>query len=1401
MKAVSLLINSFLPPELRDDSRSFDKKSIDKLLADVALKYPDQYSSIVKQISDVGRKAAYLQGESLGLSDFTPPFDKEAVYAEMDKELKQANKIKNPDERKNAKMEIWSRYATDLEKMTIDSALATGNRLGNTVVSGARGNPFQLKAMVTTPALYTDYKDNPIPLFVRRSFGEGLRPYEYLASTFGVRKSILCLKHDTRVRMADGTEKEISKILPGEFVIGADVRGGTFPVMVKNVFDNGVQPVFRHTFKMFNTLRVLESTKSHKILCSHTRDYQKHHSRKHRDPGYTMPDLNYHAISVEAIENGGLRFGAVLPCGFDSGGQDEPLALLMGLLTGDGCLTHKNNRVSFSCADRSLIEDISHYLDRFNLQLRKNDTKKLRNFCWALTKKNYSAEQNLSIQKGHQGFKAGQIDTWRQKLLNEGLLGKYAHEKECPRSIDTWSNEAVAQYLAGIIATDGSLYYRDNGLRVTIAMTSEKLVRKLQQLLEWRFGIYSTQVSCTLKGGFGTSQMPRKHPLYSFSITRFFNVEKLLPIFKFVPGVKRKKFDNLLTKVRQLQCSPYPKALLRKQEFIGYHHCFDLEVDHPDHLFVTASGIIVSNSTKNATADAGDLSKQLVQAAAPLVVTDDDCGTANGLDYDPDDSDLMGRVLARDAAGVEAGTPIDKQVLNKLRRSNKKVLIRSPMTCQAKEGICSKCLGLLPEGRFAPKGYMAGVTAASALGEPLTQGSLNCLREGTRVRMADGSIREIENIRIGEWVLGADLKGNTFPTLVTGKWDQGIQTVYRYSYRLGNTRQIITLESTEEHPVLCNRKTYGLRPGLNNRKIEKLKAGYPHKELAVVLPTDSQWQGRKEPLALLVGIYLGDGIRNSGGHEELRFSCADEMLIKDLTQHSVNLNLKFTKRRRSFDWGITVIRDLVVQHAKTGRMLNGFRNPLKAKLKELGILGKYAHEKTIPAEVWSWTRESVAELIAGFIATDGSVYKNKDGHVGISFTSTSRAMLQEIKDLLAVRLCIYGSEISQIGEAGTGNRTHDVWSFYVTRYDQVERLHSLLHIPGVKGPRLTEYLKTANYLKRNTEGFYRAKRVSIAPLGPQQCWDLTVAHQDSLFVLANGIICSNTKHSGGGFGGNKKEFSGFNVIDQLMQSPETFPFRAAVSEKDGKVEAVEDAPQGGKFIRIGGVNHYALPGYEVTVKTGDVVEAGDTLSEGVADVADILKHRGLGEARRYYVDRVRQAFEESGAGRPSKLNLELMARAALDHVRVDHPDGLGDYLVDDLGSYNRISHHYSPPATTRFASLREAPGKFLQAPTLHYTIGTRITPKMIKRLEDVGIRSVAVSDEEPPFKPEMVRLRATMHSGTDWLAKQHSSYLTSNLQADAARARDTNLAENVHFAPRLAVGEGFGEKIKQTGKF
>ena len=68
-----LLVNDALPAEMRDYTRVMDKKTIGKLLKELAEKHPDQYRDVAKKLSDVGRDVAYTSGsQSFGLEHLRP---------------------------------------------------------------------------------------------------------------------------------------------------------------------------------------------------------------------------------------------------------------------------------------------------------------------------------------------------------------------------------------------------------------------------------------------------------------------------------------------------------------------------------------------------------------------------------------------------------------------------------------------------------------------------------------------------------------------------------------------------------------------------------------------------------------------------------------------------------------------------------------------------------------------------------------------------------------------------------------------------------------------------------------------------------------------------------------------------------------------------------------------------------------------------------------------------------------------------------------------------------------------------------------------------------------------------------------------------------------------------------
>lgn len=274
-------------------------------------------------------------------------------------------------------------------------------------------------------------------------------------------------------------------------------------------------------------------------------------------------------------------------------------------------------------------------------------------------------------------------------------------------------------------------------------------------------------------------------------------------------------------------------------------------------------------------------------------------------------------------------------------------------------------------------------------------------------------------------------------------------------------------------------------------------------------------------------------------------------------------------------------------------------------------------------------------------------------------------------------------------------------------------------------------------------------------------------------------------------------FSGFEAINSILQMSSTGADKATTALKDGRVTKVEKAEQGGSYVFVDDEPHYVAQGFEVLVKPGDTVEQGDQLGDGIVNPGDIMAARGVGEARRYYADRLKQVMDDSGFA-ANRRNTELLARAAVNHVEVGD-DGFDGYLPEDVVSYDVAASRYVPPASSKYVKPDESVGKYLQTPALHYTIGTRITPSIARKLNKVGVKSVYASDEEPGFRPAANRLATATGAGDDWLAKQQSSYLKGNLVDDVVRGRDTNVAENAHWAPRLAFGAGFGKNVTAMG--
>ncbi|MBL0135150.1 MAG: DNA-directed RNA polymerase subunit beta' [Chitinophagaceae bacterium] len=149
------------------------------------------------------------------------------------------------------------------------------------------------------------------------------------------------------------------------------------------------------------------------------------------------------------------------------------------------------------------------------------------------------------------------------------------------------------------------------------------------------------------------------------------------------------------------------------------------------------------------TADAGYLTRRLVDVAQDVVITEEDCGTLRGIatsalkDNEEVVEPLYDRIIGRtslhniynpinDEVIVEAGKQITEDIGKAIEEAAIEVVeIRSVLTCESKRGVCVKCYGKnLATGNVAQKGDAVGIIAAQSIGEPGTQLTLRTFHVG-----------------------------------------------------------------------------------------------------------------------------------------------------------------------------------------------------------------------------------------------------------------------------------------------------------------------------------------------------------------------------------------------------------------------------------------------------------------------------------------------------------------------------------------------------------------------------------------------------------------------------------------------------------------------------------------------
>jgi len=604
-------------------------------------------------------------------------------------------------------------------------------------------------------------------------------------------------------------------------------------------------------------------------------------------------------------------------------------------------------------------------------------------------------------------------------------------------------------------------------------------------------------------------------------------------------------------------------------------------------------------TTKLGVAQGGFIGKLLAQSAHRAVVVGDDddepVGQHRGVFVDADDKDNVGALLARDYGPYKKNTIITPRILAALKdkvRDNR-LFVRSPISSSSIDsGVYAKDVGLRENGRLAARGEHVGLPSAQAISEQVTQ-SLLCLSEGTLVRMADGSIKEIQDIQVGDWVLGADVAGHCKPVRVISTFDQGVKpcvsVLYSHQWSEQSDCQV-ELIATENHKILSTRVTSSQKSDKDNWKFSARPCGEVGNRVYAMIPQSISYLGRdtrKRPL------------------------------------YSVEFS---------------------------------HRSAVRKFLDQVGIPGEKGARAESLNSLWQEGRK--------------------------------------------------------------------------TRF-------------STAGKSVQAY-----------------KRRSVTPVGELHCYDIEVDNPDHLFVLANGLIVSNSAKHGSGTRKRKGTpgLAGFPLIERLISPPKEGSGLAIHAHDDGKVNSIREAPQGGWYIQIGqGQERYAGPDFEPTVKVGDVVEAGDALTGGNIDPAEVTRFRGIGEGRLALTHAVRKGLKEAGFP-VNRRNIELLSRGAIDRVEME--DEYNEFLPGDLVPYSRLEKLWKPRDGAVAGNASSSIGRYLESPIAHYTIGTKVTPRIARDFEDLGAKDIITHAEPPPFKPRVTRALDLLGSDPDYMTR----FMGSNLQ-------------------------------------
>jgi DNA-directed RNA polymerase subunit beta' len=193
-------LHEALPPQMKDEQKllydktfRLDKSQLKNYLSDVARKYPSEFPKLVDNWKDYGNLLSYMHGSSFSLDDFSDGKkfrDEVLVKYQKAEDAINASPISKANKDQQV-VDLYAKASNELKELGTQRYNRLGNKVYDWISSGAKGNWTQFSQMVFGPMIVVDANNTPVPVPIKKSFGEGLSIAEYWASLHGARKGTL----------------------------------------------------------------------------------------------------------------------------------------------------------------------------------------------------------------------------------------------------------------------------------------------------------------------------------------------------------------------------------------------------------------------------------------------------------------------------------------------------------------------------------------------------------------------------------------------------------------------------------------------------------------------------------------------------------------------------------------------------------------------------------------------------------------------------------------------------------------------------------------------------------------------------------------------------------------------------------------------------------------------------------------------------------------------------------------------------------------------------------------------------------------------------------------------------------------------------------------------------------